>query len=68
MHPGQPSNPVLVEGFGLAQPRFPFRTSVRLSAPLGALEKVLLTDICNQRTARAPVDRAIPEHRGLRRN
>jgi len=46
----------------------PGLASVCLSAPLGGAEKVPVTDFCNQRTARAPVDRPIPEHRGLRRD
>lgn len=56
------------QGFRVRPTALPRLVSVRLSAPLDAAEKVLLTDFCNQRTARAPVDRPIPELRGSRRD
>jgi hypothetical protein len=35
--------------------------SVRLAAPLDRAKKMLLTDVCNRLTTRAPVDRLVPD-------
>jgi len=41
-----------------AASRYSVPTSVCLAAPLDGAEKVLLTDLCNRLTTRAPVDRS----------
>jgi hypothetical protein len=44
----------------------PHASSVRLSAPLGEVRKMLLADFCNRLTTRAPVDHPALERVGLR--